>query len=525
MYQCFTSIKITMPKKSYDKLSLLIISLTKAEKRSFRLYVNRSSDNGDSKFVQLFNQIEKDGNYNEEKILKKLPQIKKRQLSNLKANLFRQILTCLRLLERTKITEIDVREQIDFAKILYEKGLYKSCLELLDKAKKMALSINYETLALSILYFEKRIETQHVTGSMAITAEKLALQSNEILEGINLTNSLSNLSLLLYGRYLKHGYVKNEDDYLQLKVFFNKHLPEYELDELKFYQKLYLYQCYVWFYNMTQDFPLYYKYANRWVNIFHNNEELIVESTPLFMKGIHNLMNALFMSGKREKYNETFNYYKKYDIHKKTNATRNEISNYYLFFHIHNLNRLIINGLYDNSATELEEITNLLEKNPYNWDNSRILAFYYKMACVYFGDNDLNNCIDCLNKVTYKSMPAFREDIQCFASILNLIAHFDLGNIALVNYKLRSLYRFLSKMKDLEKVQLEIIKFLRRTPNMEASKMKTEFKNLRDRLQIIGTEKYEKRPFLYLDIISWLEAKIEDTTIGTIIKRKINSDV
>jgi len=512
-----------MPKKNNDKLSLLITSLTKAEKRSFRLYVNRSSDNGDSKFVQLFNQIEKDGNYNEKKILKKLPQIKKKQLSNLKANLYRQILTCLRLLERTKITEIEVREQIDFAKILYEKGLYKSCLDILDKAKKMALSINFETLALSIVYFEKRIESQHVTGSMAITADKLATQSNEILEGINLTNSLSNLSLLLYGQYLKHGYVKNEDDYNQREAFFKKHLPKHDINKLKFYQKLYLYQSYVWFYNMTQDFPLYYKYANRWTDIFLNNKELISESTPLFMKGIHNLLNALFMSDKRVKYNETFNYYRKYDIHKKANATRNEISNYYLFYHTHYLNRIIINGLYDNSSDQLKEIKELLDKNPYNWDNSRILAFYYKMACIYFGDNDLNNCIDCLNRVTYKRLPAFREDIQCFASILNLIAHFDLGNEELVNYKLRSLYRFLSKMKDLEKVQLEIIRFLRRTPNMEASKMKVEFKDLRDKLKIVATEKYEKRPFLYLDIISWLEAKIEDTTIGTIINRKIYS--
>ena len=513
-----------MPKAINDKLVLLINSLTKAEKRSFRIYVNKSSEKANSKFVQLFNQIEKDGLYNEEKILKKLPQIKKSQLSNLKANLYRQVLTCLRLINRTKITEIDVREQIDFAKILYEKGLYKSCLELLDKAKKMALSINYETLALSILYFEKKIESQHVTGSMAITAEKLAWQSNDILEEIRLTNSLSNLSLLLYGRYLKHGYVKNEDDYHQLDAFFKNHIPQYDISNLKFYQKIYLYQCHVWFYNMTQDFPLYYKYAKRWVDVFENEDTLKLESTPIFMKGVHNLLNALFMSRKRLKYNEAFEYYKKFDIYKKVNPTRNEISNYYLFYHIHNLNRILINGLYGHKSVDLIEIESLIKENPYNWDTNRILSFQYKIACIYFGQNDLDNCISCLNAITIKRLPAFREDIQCFASILNLIAHFDLGNIELVNYKLRSLYRFLSKMKDLEKVQLEIIRFLRRTPKMEATTMKAEFKDLRDKLVVISKEKYEKRPFLYLDIISWLEAKMEDTTIGTIIKRKIKSD-
>ncbi len=42
------------------------------------------------------------------------------------------------------------------------------------------------------------------------------------------------------------------------------------------------------------------------------------------------------------------------------------------------------------------------------------------------------------------------------------------------------------------------------------------------RVRFIELEKntYEKRAFLYLDIISWLESKIENRKIGDIIKEK-----
>ena len=115
-----------MPRGGPDKLVALVNSLTKAEKRSFRLFVNRNPSAGDSLFMQLFDLILKQPNYDDQLAVQKIKGLKKSQLSNLKANLFKQILTCLRLIERNKVPEIQVREQIDQAKILYEKGLYKA---------------------------------------------------------------------------------------------------------------------------------------------------------------------------------------------------------------------------------------------------------------------------------------------------------------------------------------------------------------------------------------------------------------
>jgi len=52
--------------------------------------------------------------------------------------------------------------------------------------------------------------------------------------------------------------------------------------------------------------------------------------------------------------------------------------------------------------------------------------------------------------------------------------------------------------------------------------MKEEFEILRDKLILIREDKYEKRPFLYLDIIAWLDAKIQDEPISLVIRESKN---
>jgi hypothetical protein len=50
--------------------------------------------------------------------------------------------------------------------------------------------------------------------------------------------------------------------------------------------------------------------------------------------------------------------------------------------------------------------------------------------------------------------------------------------------------------------------------------MKDEFLSLRQKLEQLELDPYEKRPFLYLDIISWLDSKINGKTVQEIVKQK-----
>ena len=75
-----------MSNRSTDILFQLIHSLEKSEKRHFKLYIKRSSSNENLKIIQLFDAIDKLKEYDDKLLLKKLPDIQKKELSNLKAH-------------------------------------------------------------------------------------------------------------------------------------------------------------------------------------------------------------------------------------------------------------------------------------------------------------------------------------------------------------------------------------------------------------------------------------------------------
>ncbi|HRG83573.1 MAG TPA: hypothetical protein PLO99_13740, partial [Chitinophagaceae bacterium] len=100
-----------MPNRSNDILFQLIKSLEKAEKRHFKLYINRSSGNTDLKIVRLFDALDKQNDYDEKSLLKKLGDVTKPQLSNLKIHLYKQILASLRLLKSSDSLDLQLNEQ------------------------------------------------------------------------------------------------------------------------------------------------------------------------------------------------------------------------------------------------------------------------------------------------------------------------------------------------------------------------------------------------------------------------------
>jgi len=187
-----------MPNRFSDTLFQLIHSLSKSEKRHFKLYIKRSSAKEDLKIIQLFDAVDKMPEYDEKLLLKKLPGTEKPQLANLKAHLYKQVLASLRLLKSIENIDLELNEQLDYARILYYKGLYMQSLKLLDKVKEQALLYHQDTILIQVISLEKKIETLHITRSMPNKADHLATDANEVHIRRQMITHLSNLALQLY---------------------------------------------------------------------------------------------------------------------------------------------------------------------------------------------------------------------------------------------------------------------------------------------------------------------------------------
>ncbi|GAO41140.1 hypothetical protein [Flavihumibacter petaseus] len=508
-----------MPNRSVDALFQLIRSLEKSEKRNFKLYMTRNSAAESLKVVELFDALDKMQEYDEAILLKKTPGIKKSQLSNLKAHLYRQILSSLRLLRDDQAIDIQLHEQMGYARILYNKGLYLQSLKMLDKLKEQARAHNQMSFLIQAIFFEKKIEALHITRSEENRAETLVKESEEVTRRIQRINDTSNLSLLLYSWYIRHGHARNREDEAELDAFFAQHMPPESVQVKGFYEQLYTYMSYTWYAFIRQDFLMYYRYTAKWVEQFNKYPEMIKVETLQYIKGLHNLLSAHFDLRNEDGFRKTLEQFVAAEQMDVVQTNDNNRIQAFVYGQQAKINLHFLEGTFTEGQALIPYLEEKLEEYRLQIDRHRILVFYYKIACLYFGSGNNEKAIDYLQKIINRKVD-LRTDLQCYARLLHLIAHYELGNFDLLEYLIKSVYRFMAKMGSLSVVEEEMFRFLRKAFGFSGGDLKTEFKKLLEKIKPYENDPRETRTFSYLDVISWLESKVEGIPVQEIIRRK-----
>lgn len=507
-----------MPNKSTDPLFQLIKSLEKSEKRNFKLYVKKNSGD-DLKIVRLFDTLDKMEYYDEALLLKKTPGLVKHQLSNMKAYLYRKILTSLRQLRDKDNLILQLSEYLEHAHILYNKGLYLQSLKILDKMKELAISTNQNTYLMQAIFFEKKIESLHITRSIQGKAQELAEKSSGLIKKLDLITRLSNLSLNLYSLYITNGHARNNEDAEAVKNYFLSQLPE-NLSAVKgFYEQLYLYQSYCWYSFILQDFLMYYRYSQKWVDLFEAEPQMLVLESGNYIKGMHNLLGAHFDLQNYDKFIETLKKFEDFAASDIVQLSANNRIQTFVYLSISRINKHFMEGTFKEGLKLVPDLEKELKEYELYLDRHRVLVFYYKIASLYFGSGDYETSIDYLQKIINWKVD-LRIDLQCYSRLLHLIAHYELGNFELIEYLAKSVYRFMARMQNLSAVEEHIFDFLRRALRTRPSDMKKEFELLLTQLRKYERNQMETRAFNYLDIISWLESKIYGIPVHEVIRKK-----
>jgi len=508
-----------MSNRFSDTLFQLIHSLEKAEKRHFKLYIKRSSTKENLKIVQLFDAMDKLSDYDEKQLLKKLPGIEKPQLSNLKTHLYKQLLASLRLLKSTDSIDLQLNEQFDYAHILYKKGLFQQSLKLLDRAREIAKNHQKFNFLIQVIALEKRIETLHITRSMQSRAEELSAEALAVTRKISMVSLLSNLALQLYSWYIKNGHARNEKDETGVKQFLRDNLPPDANLQTGFYERLYLWQSYVWYAFIRQDFLMYYRYSQKWVDLFDEQPLMIRVETGHYIKGQHNLLNAHFDLRNYQKFAETL---RRFEDFAETERVQDHDSfriQAFVYITSAKINQHFMHGTFKEGAKMVPAIEEKLIEYDLFIDPHRILVLNYKIATLYFGSENYTTCIDYLQRII-NDVVGMRNDLQCYARLLHLLAHYEMGNFELMEPLTKSVYRFMARMENLTVIEEEMFKFLRTSFHMSRRELRPSLERFLQKIKQFEKSRFETRSFAYLDVVSWVESKVYEKPMSTVIRDK-----
>ncbi|MDQ1096195.1 MULTISPECIES: hypothetical protein [Chryseobacterium] len=502
-----------------DFLFVLIKSMTTSEKRQFRLFVNRLGINTDAKFLLLFSEMDRMKEYDENVILTKKISTKQ-QLSNLKAHLYKQILVSLRMNPSHQNNRIQLREQLDFANILYQKGLYKQALKILDKTKLSALELDEKSIAMEIIDLEKVIESQYITRSIEGRADELIRQSKVISKQNQYTTDLSNLSLKLYSEMLSHGYVKNDEDRLKILEVFNSQIRKINFNKLKFTEKLWYYKAHVWKNQLLQDYKYTLKYAYLWVDLFHNTPDMILNHPVWYIKGNTYLLKILFLYGNVDTLEQHFRNFN--ETVSAQNFVQNENLQALIFLTHSNtlMNIHFIKGEFFSGTKLIPEIELKMNKFRDKIDEHHFMILYLKMAAMFFGSKKYAESIAYSMKII-ESKRNVQEDLLFHTRILILMSKHESGNDEDYDEFIRSTLKFAMKMKKPETFHFESINFFKNLNSLVLSNKQEAFEAFDQKLETFSENQYYRRSLLYIDIHGWVKAKVQHVDVIEIIQRKV----
>ncbi len=506
----------TMAKPQSQELHDLIKSMSASEKRYFKL--NSLANTEDSKYSQLFNHIDKQGFFNP---LEQFYFVSKGQLPNLKSNLYKKILQTLRRYHLSSSIDAQIREMIDYAQLLFNRSQYKQCASQLKKAKSLAYKSDNPELLLVVLKWQKNVVLQTASGDSRKAVGEIIKESTATNEIINNINRFTSIQLELNLLYQKIGFIRNATDHETVIRIFKDSMITLEEENLSLNEKFSLYSLYINYYFFIQDFKKGYEYAKKWVALF-DNTIIIKTKLETYIQALNSLMIAQSRLGLYAEFAKAKRRFRKIRFIPNITFTENVHKKLFKYSYVHEFNGLFMRGHFTEGVRMLDRIKPNLEAYYNELDAHSRLVMFYKIACLYVGNNEFSESLIWLNKIINTENIDLREDVHGFARILSLICHYELGNQDVIDYYIRSTYRFLLKKKNLQLYQKYILSFLRRlgTSRLSNEQMTVKFKQLRTQLLPLEDNPYEKRAFIYFDIISWLESKIDARTVQAVIREK-----
>jgi len=503
--------------KVTDDLFRLIKSLTQSEKRFFKVYASLHHIKGDdNKYFKLFNAIDKQKTYDEELIRKQFGNEKfLKQLFVVKNYLYHTILKSLRVYNSEKTKQSELIDLLKDIQTLYDKSLFKECRKFLDKAKKIAYDYEIHSQILAVLDWEKTLAR---TTSYAHIDEKELIEiydeHNETTKNLMNINDYWKLTMKSFLLIKKHGDLRNKNDLKKFNELIKNPLLQSEKQARTFLSKTFYLNIKGLYYITNKDYKNLLVYCLKLVKISEENPLLMKEEN--YITALHNLLIVQIELKKYEDALLTFKKLRGLDTKSLSSRSRIFITTYDM-----ELNLYLKTGEFEKGISLIGEIEEGLKRYKGRINKESEVMFAYNIAYLLFGNGNYEKSLKYINEIINDKELSIREDIQCFARILNLLVHYELRNYDLIDYTMKSTLRYLSNKNKLNKFELITLNYFRKliNANIDDDKMFI-FNEWKKELKEISDDILEIKAYEYFDFMSWLESKLGNKSFAEVVKEK-----
>lgn len=506
---------------SFD-IFFLIQGLKPTEKAYFRKYALVHSAENNSDYLRLFDAIAGQDRYDEKKIRE---EEEFRYFSDLKRYLGKMVLKALGAYRTGSV--VSSRRQLQSAEILFEKGLFAHCRATVTSAKRLAKEHEDFTAWIEALGWEKRLllrNMQHpdfLKLSGRIQEEK-RLVINRMLNVDAYARLAERMRLLRITR----GITKIRGSGKELKAIGRDPLLRNESAARSREAKRYYYFIRAMLHEQSGEEAQSYLCRKKIVAGIESSPFEMKERPLVYLFNLFNLGIAASRFSKDEAVRQVISKIKSFPASLGSRCTEEiEIK---AFERSRNLELYLqlTRFEYGKIPELIGEISLAMERWNGKMEKELEIIFCYHFSLYYFTMHRYDEALRWINRIIHGADSNTRWDIVCGARVFSLIIHYELNNTDLLEYLVRSTYRYLYKKRKLYRLEAAILHFIRRRMARISSdrEMPAAAGDLLKELQKIIKDPFERQSLEFFDFVSWLESKISGRPFAVVVREKAGKE-
>ena len=499
-----------------ESLIHLINNLTKQEKKEFSLYI---SNKPEKDYIFLFRLIDdKKVSDPEELKMSFLAAKPTSSFNTVVIYLFDLLIDILTRLRTEQDSYYLLFNELLHARVLYEKSMYQECFQVLKKVKEKA--VYYENHF--ALLVAQRLELNYLlTLDFEDMDEQKLLNKqykmNNTLKSIRQLNEQSSLYELLKYRMINRGASRSLEETQKLDDLVTSEISivasaGVENFEIKKNHQLFQANYFI----TVGDYKAAFNSFVELNKLFEENSHLWNNPPVYYLMTVEGMLESL-----RIMHNyEGMNYFIQKLAKLSSPSSIFQLNVMYVIF-IYRLFSFIDAGDFDKAGIWIaEHQTSLIDKMLLLKEQQQAEMSLY-IALIHLGNGEYRKARKRLSATIGRghlySLPLFRT-----IRIVNVMIHYELGDVDYIQSEIRSIKREMSKNKGYNlKVESFLLKFLNYSFADTNRKKRAEiWESMAEEVHALYADKYETQILRKFDFVAWVEAKIFEVPLSDILKRE-----
>jgi hypothetical protein len=502
-----------MPKPPSDKLFRLIKRLTTAEKRHISVLM-KARPGEYNKYLALFHELDTATQPDDVAIRNRLypDAVEGKKYPELKAYLYTFILKCLQVYDEKRSVDQRIRHLLHSVEVLFRRGLYDDCDDLLSKIAKIAWLYEDFSASLEVLYWEKKLA--YTRMDVDFLHHQLERLQNEEQQAVRLLENAAAYRQIFFQVYqvVKEDAQHNTRE--QLKALFEHTLFQSPDHALSHRAKVYYFRALNLVHYVQKDYPAFHDTGQQLLALLDSQPHFLKIDLSDYIATLSNLILACGLLGRYDAVNahlEKLQQLEPITLDDKQKIHRQYFTNKFVL--------CLYTGAFQEARREMQRCQQqALALGPEAFESA---SFYFQFCCISFGCEAYEDALNYLQEWQNQPKSVEREDLQSLARILQLILHYQLDNKLLLESLLRSAKRFLRKKNRFTAFERRFLKLMRDLMCAESpASAHALLQKMFNHMKHWRTDPAVQTLLQTFDLEAWMEGHLQNRSFADVVRAK-----